>query len=400
MRRPHVLFLNTRTQLGADVAVHVTLMRTLDPSRCRVTLATNSQSPDLGKLLAEVGGVPGLRIVRMNLGYEVTGARGIRRLLAVGGNLAAMLWSLLRLMWLVWTSGVDIIHTTDRPRDAIMGALLARLTRRRNILHLHIKWGPGTGRATEWGIAHSDAVLAISQFVRSSLIEGGVPEQKIHTALNAIEVDRFDPDRVERGAFRRSLGVPDDAPLVGIVARVMIWKGHLDLVRAMARVAERFPAARMVIVGHSYDSGPGSYTQQIRDCAAELGIADNVLWAGWRDDSTNVFADLDVVCVPSFEEPFGLVVIEGMAMRKPVVAYGSGALPEIVTPGVDGLLVPVSDVEALGEAICVVLADPGMAARLGQAARQTVLNRFAARRQADEVVAIYRRVCGMPEEKN
>jgi glycosyltransferase involved in cell wall biosynthesis len=396
--RPHVLFLNTRTLLGADVAVHVTLMRALDADRCQVTLATNRCSPDLGRLLAEVEGVRGLRIVQMNLGYEMAGARGLARIGAALGNLAAMGVSLVRLAWLVLRTGVDIIHTTDRPRDALLGVLLARLTGRKSLVHLHIKWERGLGRATRWGIARADAVLAISQFVRRSLIEGGVAEDKVHTALNAIEVDRYDPDRVERGVFRRSLNLSDDEPLIGIVARVMFWKGHLDLVRALPRIARRFPSVRLAIVGRATEQGPGSFAGQIADLAQELGVADNLIWAGWRDDAAHVFADLDVLCVPSFEEPFGLVVIEGMAMRRAVVAYSSGALPEIVTAGVDGLLVAPQDVDGLADALVQALDDAELRRRLGEAGRQTVLARFAATRQADEVLAIYRRVCGMATE--
>lgn len=398
-RVPHVLFLNTRSQLGADVAVHVTLMRSLDPSRCRVTLATNRCSPDHERLMAEVRGVPGLRVVTLNLGYEVSDVRGMRRIWAVVGNLLALAASLVRLVWLVRRSGVDIVHTTDRPRDALMGVLVARLARRRSLVHLHVMWGDWMGRATSWGVAHADGVLAISQFVRKSLLAGGVPEGKIYAVLNAVETERYDPDTAERGALRRALQAPDGDPLIGIVARVIVWKGHLDLVKALALVVRRFPGVKLAIVGRSLDEGPGSYRQAILDCAKEHGIAENVLWAGWRNDPALVFGDLDVVCVPSYEEPFGLVVIEAMAMRRAVVAYDSGALPEIITSGVDGLLVPAKDVEALAEAICSLLADEALRRRLGEAGRRTVLARFGAKRQAEEVLDVYRRVCGMTREQ-
>jgi glycosyltransferase involved in cell wall biosynthesis len=155
---------------------------------------------------------------------------------------------------------------------------------------------------------------------------------------------------------------------------------------------------RLAIVGRATEQGPGSFAGQIADLAQELGVADNLIWAGWRDDAAHVFADLDVLCVPSFEEPFGLVVIEGMAMRRAVVAYSSGALPEIVTAGVDGLLVAPQDVDGLADALVQALDDAELRRRLGEAGRQTVLARFAATRQADEVLAIYRRVCGMATE--
>jgi glycosyltransferase involved in cell wall biosynthesis len=390
-----VLFVNTRSALGADVAVHLTLIKNFDPARCEVTVATNSRAADADKTLEILRRIPGVRIIALNLGYELAGRGKAGKLLGAAGNVAALLAALLRLMPVVWLRRIEIIHSTDRPRDALLATLLARLTGRRNILHLHIKWYPELGRATRWALRKCDAVLAISQFVRRSLIEGGVPEKKIYTALNATDPCEFDPAQHPPGKLRERLGLAPAAPLVGIIARIMVWKGHLELVEAMAQAREQVPDARLIIIGHedllAADS-PDSYAARVKRRAAELGLTDSILWAGWFDAMADVYADLDVVAVPSYEEPFGLAVTEALAMERAVVGFDSGALPEIIRDGVEGLLVPARNSGALAQAIIQLLQDPALRRELGQRGRLRVIEKFTPRRQADEVAVIYKKV--------
>jgi glycosyltransferase involved in cell wall biosynthesis len=387
------LFVNTRSRLGADVAVHLQLIRHLDPAQCQVTLATNSRASDLQRTLQAVEDVPGLQVVTLNLGYELYGRGRFGRWIAAAGNGLALLWSVTRLAGLIRLRKIDLLHSTDRPRDALISTLLARLTGRRNLLHVHIKWTPHMGRATRWAVEHCDAVLAISQFVRRSLLDGGVPEKKIYTVLNATDAAAFDPQKHAPGAFRARWNIAPETPLLGIIARVMVWKGHRELVEALAKVRERFPQVRLAIVGevdHWMSQGGESYYQQLLRRIEELGLTENVLWIGWQDAIPSVMADLDVVCVPSVEEPFGLVITEAMAMERPVVGFASGAQPEIITDGEDGLLVPSGDCEALAGAIVRLLEDPALRQMLGKRARQTVIERFSPARQADEMLRVYR----------
>lgn len=392
----HVLFVNTRSAVGADVAVHFTLIKNFDPQRCRVTVVTNNRATDHASTLKFLRSLPEVQVSPMNLGYELAGRGRLAKLVGAAGNVWALLTALPRLMGLVWLRRVDIIHSTDRPRDALVSTLLARLTGRKNILHFHIKWYPGMGRAITWALKHCDAVLAISHFVRCSLIEGGVPKEKIYTALNATDPNEFDPARHSPGTLRNKLGLATDEPLVGIVARVMVWKGHYELVDALAKVREQHPNVRLVIIGKEdllAANSAESYTARVKHRIAELGLQQNVIWAGWFDEMAPVFADLDVVCVPSYEEPFGLVVTEAMAMERAVVGFDSGALPEIVRSGVEGVLVPVRNTEALAEAITQLLDDPAKRRALGIAGRKRVLNHFTPSRQAAEVLHIYAQVC-------
>lgn len=388
----HVMFLNTRSGLGADVAVHLTIMRSLDPARCRVTFVTNSRASDLHKILGPVRAVPNVKTVLMNLGDEVSGASTLVRRMHAARAAVVMCAALIRLVLMVRSTRVDIIHSTDRTRDALLSTLVSMFGGCRNILHMHIKWGSDFGRIAKWAMERCSATLAISNYIRSTLVDGGVPTEKIYTALNATDPTEFDPARASAGVLRVKFDIPADAPIVGLVGRVLLWKGHLDMVEALPAIKRQCPEVRLVFVGFEADPAE-PFTKQVNARAEELGVRANLIWAGWLSPTVDAYADFDVTCVPSAEEPFGLVVTEAMAMSKPVVAYASGALPEIITDGVDGCLVPPGDTHALAARVVDLLGNGAKRVAMGAKARQTVLERFTPERQAREVCDIYYAVC-------
>jgi glycosyltransferase involved in cell wall biosynthesis len=140
-------------------------------------------------------------------------------------------------------------------------------------------------------------------------------------------------------------------------------------------------------------NGGGGYMAQVMRATHDLGIEDRVHWLGQLDGMSGFYADLDVACVPSFEEPFGLVLVEAMAMGRAIVAWDSGAVPEIAAHRREALLVPPRDVERLADAVIELLDAPRLREELGGRARLRFLRQFTSARQAEEVSAIYRSVC-------
>ena len=328
----------------------------------------------------------------MDLGHESGGRGKIGKIFSALQNFGALI-SLCKLTLYVKKHKIDALQSTDRPRDAALMTLLSKITGISAIARVHIKWYPEIGRATNWGLAASKRVVAISRFTRESLIEGGIPAEKIVTIYNATDPALFDPARTEPGTLRRLMKIGADAPLIGIVARIMIYKGHLELIEALAIVVKSIPDVKLAIVGvedHLGDCSGESYAEKVRKRIVELNLQDAVYWIGWRDDTAAIMIDFDVQAVPSWEEPFGLVVTEGMAMQRPIVGYASGALPEIITDGVEGLLVPPKDAEALASALVELLQDPQKREQMGHAGRARVLKDFTPQRQAAEDTALYR----------
>ena len=344
-----VLFLNTRSALGADVAVHLSLVRNFDPARVEVFVATNRHSRDLDKTLKELNCVSPDRLKVVDLGHEISTAGGgaIGKAKGALKNLPA-LFSLLRLVPWIKKNGIQIIHSTDRPRDAIFTALLSKWSGTRHILHAHINWYPYLGKGIESAIKSCSGMIAVSNFTRNSFVEGGVLSSRICVAHNATDTTKFDPDRTQCGLFRREQKIPESAPLIGIVARIMIWKGHLELIEAFAGVKRCVPEARLAIIGEedllAAQAGK-PFGEMIREKISELGLSDSVHWTGWQDNMPEVMQDLDVLAMPSHAEPFGLAVTEAMAMQTPVVGFASGGLPEIIEDGLEGYLVPLKNTD-------------------------------------------------------
>ncbi len=392
--KPRVLFVNTRSTLGADVAVHLTIIEHLNPDAVGVYIATNRHSADLDKTVRWIAMAPRTQLLVCDLGRELTGRHAVTRALSALRNLPAIV-TLLRLVWLVRREHITTLHTTDRPRDAAFTTLLGKLTGAAVVLHLHLKWTTDIGRAAHWAAGHARAFIGISKFTCQSMVDGGLPPERIAMVYNSTDTTRFDPASVKGGSLRSRLGVDEGVPLIGLVGRFTVWKGHLDLITAFARVRAAIPDARLVLVGRATGidtEGDLSYLAEIRKRISELNLTDGIDWVDWVADTPGLMKDLDVLALPSWEEPFGLVVTEAMAMERPVVGYASGAVPEIITDGVDGLLVPPRDTEALAQALVSLLRDPDRRAAMGKRGRQRVVTDFGPQRQADEVTSVYRAV--------
>lgn len=189
---------------------------------------------------------------------------------------------------------------------------------------------------------------------------------------NGVDLARFDLP-VTACALRREFGIPGGAPLLGVVARLEPEKGHRYLVDAMPAILRGAPETWLVIVGE------GSLDAELRARAAALPPPANerILFTGRREDVAAVTGEIDVAVLPSLREAQGISILEAMARRRPVVASAVGGIPEVLTDGVDGLLVPPADPAALAEA-CVRLASSAELRRqLGEAGRATVEARFS-----------------------
>lgn len=197
----------------------------------------------------------------------------------------------------------------------------------------------------------------------------------------------------ERAAVRRELGLPPDAPVAAMVGMLLRWKGQHVFLDAMASVVRRVPGAHAVIVGGlASDADPG-YPDELRAQAARLGIADRVIFTGLRTDVPRLLPAFDVcVHASTRPEPFGMVIGEAMAARRPVVASEAGGPAEQIENGVSGFLVAPGDAGAFAARIADTMLDPALAQSIGARARTVVAERFSLERHAALTNDVYRRV--------
>jgi len=283
---------------------------------------------------------------------------------------------------------VQIIHTSDRPRDAFVCVLLGRLTGATCVIHVHVGYGEWMSGLLKWALKRADALIAVSDFVARTLVASGHSAAKIQVVLNAIDPANWTPTK-QRDDARREFAVPEDAPLVITVCRLFPAKGVEELIRALAAVREEHPAVRLMIVGQEMVSG---FHQRLVDLADELGVAEHVVFTGQRSDVRRLMGAADVFAMPSVGEPFGLVFLEAMAMQLPVVALDSGGTSEVVEDDVTGLLSAPGDTQQLTQNLLALLRDPGRRKRMGVAGRQRMEALFTTRRMAAETAMVYKRL--------
>jgi len=215
-------------------------------------------------------------------------------------------------------------------------------------------------------------IVAVSQFVKDSVIASGVPAGQVDVVYDGVELPDLAPPR---SPSRR----------LGCVGYLLPEKGQELLIRVLPLVLARYPDASLLL------SGDGPCRAALERLAAELGVAHAVEFAGHVEDVAAVYRSLDVFLFPSLAEPLGSALLTAMAYGLPVVARAGGAVPEVIEDGGNGLLAG-GEPGAFAEAVLRLLDDAELAARLGGAARGTVEQRFSAEAMIQGTLQVYHRV--------
>jgi glycosyltransferase involved in cell wall biosynthesis len=225
-----------------------------------------------------------------------------------------------------------------------------------------------------------DHVLATTQDLRQALLAAGQRPERVSVVPNLVRVPPETPVRPLD---------PDAVPVIGAVGRFVPKKGFADLFEALALLAAR---------GYRFEAligGNGPEENDLKALSARLRLNDQVSFLGWIEDKRAFFEALDLVCVPSREEPFGIVVLEAMAHGRATIATDATGPREILRDSVDGLLVPRADPSSLANAIAVLLDHPEQRQRLAAAALQTARIRFALPVIARQISAVLCAVAGV-----
>lgn len=196
------------------------------------------------------------------------------------------------------------------------------------------------------------------------------PQRPTPLVYPGVALERFDASIMPCPTeARHKLGLPLTGPLIGIVGRLQRWKGMHVLVEAMPKVLQHYPDAHCVIVGGKHDL-EADYEDYLKQRIASLCLEKQVILSGIQRNVPEWVQAMDIFVHASNKEPFGIVIIEAMALGKPVIAGNAGGPTEIVTDGVNGLLTPYEDAEALAHAILRYLDNPDFARSAGVAAQK------------------------------
>lgn len=215
------------------------------------------------------------------------------------------------------------------------------------------------------------------------------PKRPTALVYPGVELEKFDLAKLpSMREAREKLGLPLDVPIFGVVGRLQRWKGMHTVVDATPQIRERYPNALALLVGGKHEFEP-DYEDFLKQRIAEKGLTDAVRMVGLQQNVPEWVQAMDVVIHASDTEPFGIVVIEAMALGKPMVAGDAGGPAEIITPEVNGLLSPFEDAPALARGVLRYLDHPQWAAKVGAAARQRALEFSAQTYAANVITAIH-----------
>lgn len=350
-----VLFVDPSTALGGAEHSLLLLLEHLDRERFLPLLATRPGE------LARAARARDVPVIELSLPRLRGDPRAPARLLR--GALA--------LARIARAEGSELLHANTL-RAAAYAAGAARLARRPLLWHVRdLGLSPLTARML---CASSDAVVAVSTAVAESL------PCRATVIPNAVDSEAFAADRREAArGVRRRWGIPEDARVVGQVARLAPWKGQRHVLAACGRVLRACPGSWLVLAGGDVFGEAAAYAAELAGRVRTSDLGERIVLAGHERDVPSALAALDVLVHASRDEPFGRILIEAAATGLPVVAFASGGVPEIVVHGETGLLVPDGDEGALADGILRLLRDPGLARRLGEAARARTRTHFDVR---------------------
>jgi glycosyltransferase involved in cell wall biosynthesis len=344
------MFLNTSLIVGGAETLLVNLARRMDRNHFLPEITCLKQLGPLGEMLAE----------EMPAHDKLLKSKFDLRVFP-------------RLVGLLRSRRIDAVVTVNTGDKMFWGRLAARRAGVPVVLSaIHSTgWpnaiGPLNRLLTPW----TDAFIAVAEPHGKYLVDvEGFPPSKVRVIPNGVDVERFAAGAA-RDAMRKTWGVDDSTPVIGIVAALRPEKDHELFLRVAARVRQRSTTARFVIVGD------GDLRGRLESVARELGLAEAVSFLGNRSDIPAVVAGMDVFLLTSKIEANPVSILEAMAAGKPVVAPNVGSVPESVADGQTGFLFPVGDERLAADRVLQIISNPVEAAAMGVAGAGAVRERWS-----------------------
>lgn len=293
-------------------------------------------------------------------------------------------------------TGAELVHANSI-RAGLIASLATRMGAPPAIVHVRDCLPAGaSGQIVRRVIRGGTAMILANSRHTAANFALGLGEDSIRVVYPSVDTRLFDPERTSRREARTRLGLDPSAPVLGVVAQLTPWKAQDDAVRALALVRDTWPDAQLLFVGgvrfHAARYDNEAYEAALHGLTSDLGVEEAVTFLGERTDIPEILRALDVVLVPSWEEPFGRTVIEAMAMGTPVIATSVGGPAEIVRSGTEGLLLPPRDPARWADCVCNLLARPEVREEMGRQGRVRVISAFGREAEVDAVLETYERV--------
>lgn len=388
MVRISILFINSTPEYGGANIQLIEILRHLDLNRYRPVIVNPPQKVQRLADFAQFREP----VYTLRLGV-IKRSKNPLALIKFAGESA---WGVLQISRLIKKEKIKIVHANTS--TVISGAIAAKINGLPLIWHVHEVFSPLLIRHFLCRLIMSlaDRVVVISKAVRNQFPPKAWP--KIDIVYDGIDPEKLKPASSDfKQTVRDKLGINKEAPLIGMVGRFVPWKGQKTFIEACSLAKDEFPAAHFILAGQTFDELK-PYTNSLEHLARKLNLA-NLHFKYWYKDSAELMNILDIVVHASERpEPFGLVVIEAMALEKPVIGT-IGGVREIITDDV-GLTVPAGDPVALSDAIKNLLINKQAAILMGRRGRKRVEKSFSIKQTVEKINNIYQDLIDRSPSRN
>jgi glycosyltransferase involved in cell wall biosynthesis len=298
---------------------------------------------------------------------------------------AARAWAALKIFQLTQNGSFDVVHANEP--HAVTATWLARAhTRTAFVISRRVGYPLGKSRLALARYHAAARIIAISQWVAEKLVASGAAKDKVVVVHEGVDLPAL-PGQEVRQRSRARWRIAEGTPLLGSVGVLLPDKGHELLIRALPKLREEFPNCRLLLAG----IGPSRSVLQL--LAAELGVSEMVIFAGFVADIEAVYPALDVFLFPSFFEGLGTSLLSAMSYEVPSVAFSCCAFGEIMETEKSGLLVETGNVAEIVDAIARLLRDKEFARTMGGRGRARIAESFSSERMVEETIKVYEELC-------
>lgn len=299
----------------------------------------------------------------------------------------------------------ELVHANSIRAGIVLA--LARLSPAATVVHIRDCLPPSpVTTATMRLIAATATTLVANSEYTARWVRAAAPGACLEVVHNPVDLERWDPARIDRTRARAALGQAGERGLLlGVVAQLSPWKGQDTAIEALKLLREEDIDAHLLLIGSAkfvaratrFDNE--SYVAHLRKLVTDAGLDDRVSWLGEREDVPELVRALDVLLLPSWQEPFGRALIEAMALNVPVIATDVGGPAEIIEDGHEGYLVPPREPEAWAQALRRFAEDPKRGREIGRAGRRRVEREFTLERHVGRMLDVYDQAIGRVRER-
>ena len=394
-----ILYVENGIGYGGAIICLRHLVRHLDRKRFKPLVVTGRTGPQYREIAQEADwrhvpdryiDVVGMRRRLEQLAWpqRIPGLTGLlNQLLARADDVFNFLPFFLHLLWVAWRFKADLIHVNNEPLCNRAALLVGKLLSIPTVCH--VRGDPVSSRLIKWTYTLPTHFISVSHWVAKSMREKlQVPPEKISVIYDGIALEKLNL-KADGNDFRRQHHIPVDAYAVGLVGLLIPWKGQALFLDAAKLLRDKIPGLKMVIVGGTPDDCV-AYEAMLRQRVVQEQLEDIIIFTGHVTQMEQVYNGLDVVVSASTSpEPLGTVVIECMAMGRPLIGPHHGGAAEMMEHGKTGLLFTPKDAASLATEIEKFYRDQQLSLQLGHNARVQALATFAISSHTDKIQTLY-----------